>query len=351
MIRTLWLAALLGSLFLSASAGAADSPATTVLLTGLDTPWSVAVQPSTFDVFVSESGAGRVIRTTPGDKKEPQPFITGFATKSYGQNPTYKVGPLGLAFIDREMLVVGGGDLGLGADLVRIYSVPERDKEKLPLGVDDTKSFGEGKSNGKLGPVAAGSLSKTGEGLYFSVAANATNIFAIGQGDPEKGWILKADLVAGKPGPLSTTFCSTKKEGDVSLPFCLTLSKRGEVVVGTRSPADKPHSAVLAFYHGRNGKLLLQMNTGLNEIAGLAYSAHGNLYAIDASPHEPAQAGLYRLDDNGKGAVKPVKIAALDRPTSLAAMPDGTALLVTILGKYPADSNDKPGQLLQFKGL
>ena len=352
MIRFICIALIISSSFLASAAYCADTPDAangTLMLSGLDTPWAIAVQPTTFDWLISEAGAGRVVRSTPsGSAKEPQPVITGFAVRNFGENPAYKVGPLGLAFLDKDTLVVGGGDLGPGADLVRIYTVPAAGKS---IPVDETKVFSEMKPGGKLGPVAAGEQSKTGEGNFFSVAANASNLFALGQGDPDKCWVLKADLVAGKPGDLKPLFAAKKESGHAGA-FAMTLSGRGELVVGTRSETNKPRCAVLTFFHSRTGKSLLSINTGLNEIVGLAYGPKTKyLYALDMSSHEPGQGGLFRLDDDGQGGVKALKIAALDRPTSMAFVPDGSALLVTILGKFPADSNDKPGQVIKFTGL
>ena len=344
-------AAALGSAF--ASRLHAEPPAVngTMVLSGLDSPRAIAVQPTTFDWFISEGGSGRIVRFTPsGTAKEPQPVITGFAVRDFGENPAYKIGPLGLAFIDKDTLVVGGGDLGPGADLVRIYAVPPVGKS---IPVEETKVFSETKPGGKLGPLPAVEPSKTGEGNFFSVAVNLKtgNLYALGQGDPDKGWIVKADLIAGKPGDLKR-YLSTKKESGYAGAFALTQSERGELVVGTRGEPDTTRSAMLTFFHKNTGKALLSVRTGLNEIVALAYSKKtGYLYALDMSTREPDQGGLYRLDDDGQGGVKPFKIAALDRPTAMAFTGDGMNLLVTILGKFPTDSNDKPGQVIKFMGL
>ncbi len=327
----------------------------TVLITGLDTPWSVAVQPTTFNWFISEAGKGRIVRFNPdGKEKEPQPIITGFSVREYGDNPKYKIGPLGLAFLDMQTLVVGGGDQGPGGDLVRMYTLPTKDKEEkdkpLPLNVNDFKTD-DTKPIGKLGPIAIGDKSKNNEGNFFGLVttSNANTIFAIGQGSPDKGMILKADVVAGKPGELKPIFSTQSKE--TAAGFAMTLSPRGEIVVATGSEPNKPHSAKLIFFN-RSGKKLLQVETGLNEITGVAYGKKtGYLYVTELSSQEPAAGGLYRLDQDGLDRAKPVKIAALDRPTALAFVPDGSAMIVTILGKYPADSPEKPGQAIKFLGL
>ena len=324
----------------------------TVAVTGLEEPWSVAVQPTSFHWFISEAGKGRIVRYAL-DNKGVQPIIEGFAVREYGENPKRKVGPLGLAFLDLSTLVVGGGDLGPGSDLVRVFALPTKtseDKEKpLPWKVTDVKTENM-KPVGNLGPVALGDKSKSNEGNFFSVNASPNGIFALSQGSPEKGNILKSEVVNGKPGQLRPVFSTKTLPGDVAA-VAMTLSPRGEIVVATASETDKPHSAKLVFFN-RVGKKLLQVETGLSDVTAIAYGPRSkNLYAIDFSSREPAAGGLFRIDAAGPGEAKAVKIAALDRPTSMAFIPDGSAVVITILGKYPADSPEKPGQAIKFHGL
>ena len=56
------------------------------------------------------SGAGRIVRIELSTGKV-EDVITGFKQDVYGKGPMYDIGPLGLAFLDANTLVVGGGDL------------------------------------------------------------------------------------------------------------------------------------------------------------------------------------------------------------------------------------------------
>ena len=70
----------------------ADHHVTTVV-DGLDNPAGIAIQPETGHVFVSDSGASRIIRVVDG---KAQAVITDFPVDVYGKGPMYNIGPLGL---------------------------------------------------------------------------------------------------------------------------------------------------------------------------------------------------------------------------------------------------------------
>lgn len=57
---------------------------------GLTNPCGVAVQPETGVVFISDSGAGRVVRVVDGKLEA---VITGFPKDVYGKGPMYDIGP------------------------------------------------------------------------------------------------------------------------------------------------------------------------------------------------------------------------------------------------------------------
>ena len=73
-------------------------------------------------MFVSDSGAGKVIRVEDGKAVD---VITDFPIDVYGKGPKYNIGPLGLVFLDKGRLVVGGGGLADGEELLRIYDLEE----------------------------------------------------------------------------------------------------------------------------------------------------------------------------------------------------------------------------------
>ncbi len=92
-----------------------------VVVAGLDNPRGIAIQPETGHVFVSESGRGRVIRIVDG---QPQDVVVGFPLETIGQDPGERIGPLGLAFLNKDILVIGGGGQPDGQDVVYVVSVP-----------------------------------------------------------------------------------------------------------------------------------------------------------------------------------------------------------------------------------
>ena len=109
---------LTGCLIVLAACEVIAAPPVETVLEQLNNPCGVAVQPETGHVYVAESGAGRVVRIVEG---KAQPVIVNFPLDVYGKGPQYKIGPLGLAFASKDVLVVGGGGFADGAELLRIY--------------------------------------------------------------------------------------------------------------------------------------------------------------------------------------------------------------------------------------
>src|SRR5262245_10966897 len=107
---------------LVASMAISAEPKTTVVLTGLNNPSGIAIQPETGAIFVSDSAALRVVRV--GKEGKAEDAITGFTKDIYGKGPMYDIGPLGLAFVDKDTLVVGDGGKKDGEELLRIYKLP-----------------------------------------------------------------------------------------------------------------------------------------------------------------------------------------------------------------------------------
>ena len=75
-----------------------------VVLGGLDNPAGIAIQPKSNDVFVAETGAGRIgrLNDVPGQYAL-IPVLAGFEQL----DSSYEVGPQALAFVDKYTLAVG----------------------------------------------------------------------------------------------------------------------------------------------------------------------------------------------------------------------------------------------------
>jgi len=310
-----------------------------VVLEGLKCPSGVAVQPETGDVYVAETAASRVIRVA--DKK-PVEVITGFPVDEYGKGPIYQIGPLGLAFIDKNRLVIGDGSLPDGQEVMRIFDLSTT--EKLPLGIDAAEH-----TSNPLAPEGE----VPGEGNFYGVAVDAEAIYLTANGDDKKGWLAKAAVEKGGIGKLER-FIATKENVDIDAPAAITISPRREIVVGQMGEISDATDSLLTFYSQSDKSLMLSLETDLRDIVGLAYSPKtGRLYAVDYSWADPSQGGLYRLDSvyrGGKQVVSAEKLLDLDQPTSLAFAPSGE-LYICVFGNGNGEDKSKApatGKLLKI---
>ncbi|MCA8986642.1 MAG: hypothetical protein KDA78_03320 [Planctomycetaceae bacterium] len=300
---------------------------------GLDNPSGVAVNAETGHVFFcTRAGVHRLV---PGKAGKVYSEVTGFPTDIYGKGPMYDIGPLGVAFLDNEHLVVGDGSRPDGEELVRVYKVG-----KEPL----STAASEGSAAFTLGPIPAGDASAKGEGNFYGVTTNQAGIFITANGDDTKGWVLRATVQDGKPGELKP-FIASKEATGTDAPVAITTDAEGRVVIGQMGEMNLPGDSLLTFYDAESGELIRSLPTGLSDIAGLAYSPKsGKLYCVDFSWAKPEDGGLFELtvtDD----AVKTNKILSLDKPTALAFDKRGR-LYVTVYGTAAEGSEEKGGQLL-----
>jgi hypothetical protein len=342
---------------LSVPALAEDPVAIEEVLTGLDNPCGIAIQPETNQIFISLGGdALKIIRVNPADKKQ-EDVIIGYTKDVYGKGPMYDIGPLGLAFQDKNTLIVGGGGAVDEQELVFVYAVPEPGKS---IKADEAKQ--------KLGPLGK-TDSAQAEGNYYGVVVTKEAAYFSANGDDTKGWVAKAAIKNNQFDKLERSI-ATKEATQVDAPVPLAISPKGRIVVGQMGEVTDAKDSLLTFYHAPTGKLLMKLKMDLHDICGLAYSPPGKplayefkeksdvqlLYGVDFSWATPANGALYRIDDDGKKnddaakGVKLIKLCALDKPSAIAFDKDGAAY-VTIFGtkadNAPADA-PKPGKLLKI---
>ena len=303
-----------------------------VVLEGLKNPCGVAVQPDTGVVFVSDSAAGRIIRVVDGAAQE---VVAGSTIGQYGKGPIYDIGPLGITFLDKNQLVVGDGGYADGEEHLRIFNVPETGQPALAY--DDSV---------KVGPLT-GTDDIKAEGNLYGVAATATAIYVTCNGDDTKGWVSKTDREGTQFGGL-TRFIATKEATEVDAPVGITISPRGEVVIGQMGEINVKHDSLLTFYNANTGKMLGNRATGLHDITALAYSDKGHLYALDFAWAALEEGGLYRLDDDGDGGVNAEKITNLDKPTAMAFGADGS-LYITVIGSVEKEQQVGQGKLVRLQ--
>ncbi len=328
---------------MSTNFASADEPKVEVkpLVTNLFNPCGIAIQPETGHVFIADSGNLRVLRYKPGAPREERisVAISGFPKDVYGKGPMYDIGPLGLAFLDRNTLVVGGGGNVDGKELVRFYNVPDEGKIKA----DDMKA--------QAGPIEKGEQSNQGEGNFYALAVTPKGIYVTSNGDDTKGWIARVQVEDGKPGKLEP-FIATKVAVGVDAPVGITVSPDGNLAVGQMGEMNVPQDSLLTMYD-LDGKLLWKAETGLFDIGALAYHPKsGKLYAADFAWMDEKQGGLFRLDvkkDGDEVTVEAVKIVSLDKPAAMAFDKDGK-LYVLEFGTAEEGSEKKPGRLVQITG-
>lgn len=328
------------SLALSAaaqSAGAQDAKLETVL-ENLYNPCGIAIQPETGTVFVADSGHGKVIRLIDG---QAQDVIVNFEMDVYGKGPMFNIGPLGLAFVNKDTLVVGGGSNIDGEELLSVYTVPA-------AGADPIEA---------MDAVTQMSLPPTeeikGEGNFYALAITATGVYVTCNGDDTKGWVAKATINEGIVGPFER-FIATKEATDVDAPVGITVSPRGELVVGQMGEITIPGDSLLTFYD-EEGAMLANFEMGLSDVTSIAYSPKGEpedrqLYALDFNWIDTTQGGLFQLigeTTEGEMTIKTHLIANLDKPSAMAFAEDGT-LFILVVGTDADGGSVDSGKLLKI---
>lgn len=334
------LTALLG---MTASLNAQPLANSDVIFAGLDHPFGVAVQPQTNRLFVAEGAAGRVVRIT---DQEAEPMVIGFPRRP---RPTIEgirdVGPRGLAFLDRSTLAILGTGEGDRGDPLVIVQVP--DSSGPPQTIEAAPQL----------TVANASADERWQLQGVAVVSSAI-LCAMTSPDGRSG---VARFLIENPAELdvATSFGScellaTTETASNDRFVCLTISPRGELVVGQQIDAERREGRI-TFYRVTDGTPLLHLVTDLPTITALSYGprrpggAAPQLYALHGNRAEDG-GGLYRLDAaflDGQVRIRPAKLASLDRPTAMAWASDGT-LYVTILGPEAVDATQPAGKLVRL---
>ncbi len=299
----------------------AEDATVETVLSGLNYPNGVAVRPNesanVYEVFVSDSGAGRIVKVRSDQTNTSSDAITGFAAESGG--------PHALFFLERDHLVVASD----GQLAVRMY---ELSNEPTPLTADNPKQTVEHAAVESVFEFARTRDNDNVPDLLIVAGSNLEWPAGIG----------KIPIRAGTLGKLSPL---VSKSSHDRRSFGVAVDKHGYVAVGHTDMVDNSRDSSLTFYDPATGMAAVSFPIALHLIHGLAYHpTNDNLYALDHGS-DAQSGGLYRLDDAsqpGKPACKAVKIATINRPTALAFAPDGTL--------YITAPRDKQGELLRVRG-
>lgn len=309
------------------------------ILSGLNNPWGIAVRamrssPGTFEVFLAESGAGRVVRVWTQAPEKVSPFIEGFETGPLSADSPWNVGPMGLTWVKSTKLAVTTAS----EKLVRVYTLPLHSK---PLDKAETDHVAE--------PSLA-TKRIDGTGITAIASSGYTAFFTINTMSPSAG-ILQAEVRSSQLKRITPLLGDAQSATDFyAAGVATTPSNRPEFVVVARQPVDRTSDASrLAFYDPTSGALALDMEVPLRNLAALAYSPSGNLYAVAVEWENPQQGGVYRLEDarrDGQQYCRLVKVATIARPVDLE-FADRKTLYVSSLGE---EVNGSKGSLIQITG-
>lgn len=305
----------------------------TVILEGLNNPCGVAIQPETGVVFVADSGNYQVVKVVDG---KAEAVITDFPKDVYGKGPKVNIGPLGLAFLDQNTLVVGGGGQPDGEELLRVYTLPEDGKA---IKADDLKNSFNLPATEEI----------KGEGNFYALAVSPQGVYVTCNGDDTKGWVSKAAIEEGKLTGYER-FLATKEAVEVDAPVGICMSPEGYLVVGQMGEINVPGDSLITFYDETSGEMLMNLETGLHDISAIAYSSRNppQMYVLDYAWADSTQGGLFQIleDEESDSGMTSKKIMSLDKPTAMAFNADGD-LYITVIGEA-ADANSK-GQLIKVE--
>lgn len=347
------IATILGLLVLSTVVPVFGQIEIETVLEGLNNPVAVAIQPGTDAIFVSDSGAGRVVRIDDGIVRD---VIVGFPVEDYGKGPAFKIGPLGLAFIDSETLVVGGGGRPDNDDYVRVYSVSEQ-ADALPINALDMETM-----LGSVSLPAEGETSAEGNFYGLAISRELTTekpiaLYVTCNGDDDKGWVGQATIEQRELTNFRR-FIPTKEFLQSNAPTAITVSPRGEILIGQMGSIDEPEDSQIAFFNSNTGDLLASFETELNDIIGIAYSpkaynirGESQLYVLDFRWPGDQPGGLHHIFSvrltGGKQGVQSNRVVELDKPTAMAFASDGS-LYITLLGTSNDGQSEPAGKLLRI---
>jgi hypothetical protein len=346
--RIVWLAYVAVACGFGSTAFGADANTAAVkkVLTGLKNPHDVVVRPDgsgeAYEVFIAETGAGRVVKISSGDAAKRVDVIAGFSTKSTNDENLSSPGVHSLEFLDHMRLVATGGDED-GTPFVRLYELSE---PASPLTADQHKQ--------EANIPEAGKEPSFNAHAFRGVARTQPNdrvgdfLLVLAPNGDEPTGLAYVPVRSGTLGDLVPA--KLKNTGDGFQIGAIAVGSNGYVVVAGNELGDSTQPSRLSFFSPLDRRIILQVPTELKRIVAIAYSPRsGNLFVANSPTTDDGGTGIYRIDRVARPdstECKAVKIADIRSPTAIAFAPDG-ALYVTASG----DPKDKTsGALLKLTG-
>lgn len=305
------------------------------LITGLDNPWGIVVRPlrtapGQFELFVAESGAGRVVRVATQQPDQLQPAIERFPVAASDAWAPLELGPLGLVWITPNRLGVAQAQ----SLEVRIYAVAQP---------SETLKFSDQEYAARRIATSAGS---GGVGILALTASETAAYFATTSTDTP---LLRGEILANRLQRLQPVGNKIDAQRGVT-GLAVTPSNRPPFLVASHEgDVGSRRDSRLVFFTIDTAENVLSLETGLHDMMALAYSPSGKLYVVDPAWDVPQEGGIYRLDAvrrQRRQACRAVKIASLPRPVGLS-FASGTTLFVTCLGD---GQGTKRGSVVRIDG-
>jgi hypothetical protein len=324
----------IATLLLVASAAAAtgqgmlDGVELETVLERLANPSGLAVRPggsrSGPDLFIAETGGGRVQGLSTETEAEPIEVLAGF-TQDGG------AGPGCMVFRSRNRLLVGQSATANRPAMVSEYDV---DDERLPMASSERKAQVDYAPDD--GPVEFADMTRNEDQLFIATAGHQ--------------WLLESKLVGSLPGEVQR-FKKPIVATRVGTPRAVVVSEKGYLLAAESGPSGSTGNALIVFHHPVDitPAPLLVLETGLDEIQALVYSPiTGNLYAAAISLANPEQSGVYRIDavrENGRDGCKVVLVARVERAMAMVFADNGALYVVTA-----GEADGATGKLLKLTG-